>query len=72
MRLFLLTNLIGCCGADGLAGLDIICASEYPQYGLWVEATGIVQIDPYDDDDYPTIFVSNIQETEITVPFVSN
>ena len=68
----LLETHLGCCGADGLAGLDIRCATEYPQDGLWVEATGIVQRDPYDDDNYPTIFVSNIKETEITVPFVTN
>lgn len=65
-------NTPGCCGADGLAGLDIRCAGEYPNTGLWVEATGIVETDPYSRENYPVIFVSEIKETEITVPFVTN
>ena len=61
----------GCCGNDGIAGLDIVCMDDYPQIGTWVKATGIVEEDPLNKKN-PVIFVSKIEECEITVPFVTN
>ena len=60
----------GCCGNDGIAGLDIVCKDDYPQVGTWVKATGIVEKDPFNEKN-PVIFVAKVEECEITVPFVT-
>ncbi|MBQ9313401.1 MAG: hypothetical protein IJ220_00095 [Clostridia bacterium] len=65
-------NTPGCCGSDGLAGLDIRYAGEYPEEGVWVEVTGIVGTDNVFDKVTPAIYVYNIEVTEMGQSFVTN
>jgi uncharacterized membrane protein YcgQ (UPF0703/DUF1980 family) len=65
-------NTPGCCGADGLAGVDIRCNGEYPTEKTWVEVVGVMQTDIVDGEKVPAIQVSTIHETKEGVRFVTN
>lgn len=65
-------NTPGCCGNDGLAGLDIRYDGDYPEEGTWVEVVGVMGTDTVYGDTIPAIQVVSIEETETGVTFVSN
>ncbi len=65
-------NTPGCCGNDGLAGLDIRYDGEYPKDDQWVEIEGIIAKEVVKGEEIPTIIVTNIQESEKGVTFVTN
>lgn len=65
-------NTPGCCGADGLAGLDIRYDGEYPELNTWVEVVGVMGKDIVYDSDIPAIQVTSLKETETGTTFVTN
>lgn len=65
-------NTPGCCGNDGIAGLDIRYNGTYPEKGTWVEVTGIIGKENINGEDLPTIKVSTMNEKEKGVTFVTN
>ncbi len=65
-------NTPGCCGADGLAGVDIRCDGEYPPIDTWVEVIGVMGKDNTYDSDIPAIQVTSIREKEEGTTFVTN
>ena len=67
-----LRNTPGCCGNDGLAGLDIRCDGEYPELDTWVEVVGVIGKDVTFDNEIPAIYVSSIKEKEKGQNFVTN
>lgn len=62
----------GCCGADGLAGLDIRYDGEYPEDNTWVTVIGVVDTDNVFGNKIPAIQVTSLEKTETGVTFVSN
>ncbi|MBQ9267178.1 MAG: hypothetical protein IJ217_02710 [Clostridia bacterium] len=64
-------NTPGCCGNDGLAGLDIRYAGEYPEEGDWIEVVGIIGKDNIFNSDKPAIYVYHMEETEVGNIFVN-
>ncbi|MBR2289422.1 MAG: hypothetical protein IJ867_02105 [Clostridia bacterium] len=63
-------NAPGCCGNDGLAGLDIKYDGEYPAVNTWIQVIG--KIDKYSEaDPTPVIMVSSLQETPEGTGFVN-
>ena len=66
-------NTPGCCGNDGLAGLDIRYDEDYPKDNTWVEVIGVVQKDKMSDgSEIPAIQISSIKEKEKGKTFVKN
>lgn len=65
-------NTPGCCGADGLAGLDIRYDGEYPELKTWVEVIGVIGKDISYDAEIPAIQVTSIREKEEGTTFVTN
>lgn len=65
-------NTPGCCGNDGLAGLDIRYDGDYPDEGTWVEVVGVMGTDTVYGSKIPAIQVVLIEETETGTTFVSN
>ena len=65
-------NTPGCCGNDGLAGLDIRYDGEYPEENTWVEVVGVMGKDTVYHSDVPAIQVSSLQETTEGTSFVTN
>ena len=65
-------NTPGCCGNDGLAGLDIRYDGEYPEENTWVEIVGTIKTDVVAGEEIPAIKVTSIQETEEGTTFVTN
>lgn len=65
-------NTPGCCGNDGLAGLDIRYNGEYPSKNTWVEIIGVIEKDNVYEKDIPAIQVNSIKETKEGVTFVTN
>ncbi|MBO6244377.1 MAG: hypothetical protein J6O41_07470 [Clostridia bacterium] len=65
-------NTPGCCGADGLAGLDIRYDGEYPEVKTWVEVIGVIGKDISYDAEIPAIQVTSIREKEEGTSFVTN
>ena len=65
-------NTPGCCGADGLAGVDIRYDGEYPPIDTWVEVIGVMGKDNTYDSDIPAIQVTSIREKEEGTTFVTN
>ena len=64
-------NSPGCCGNDGLAGLDIKYNGKYPAEKTWIKVIG--KISKYSETDpTPVIIVSSLEETEEGLGFVSN
>lgn len=55
-------NTPGCCGSDGLAGLDIRYEKDYPAEDTWVEVIGVIQSEKIWGEDTPVIYVQSITE----------
>ena len=62
----------GCCGTDGLAGLDIRYNGEYPKEETWVTVVGVMGTDTVFGDKVPAIQVTSLEETETGTTFVTN
>ena len=65
-------NTPGCCGNDGLAGLDIRYDGEYPKEDTWVEVTGVIKKETVANSDIPAIQVTSMKEKKEGVTFVTN
>lgn len=65
-------NTPGCCGNDGLAGLDIRYDGEYPEEDTWVEIVGTIKTDVVAGEEIPAIKVTSLKETEEGTTFVTN
>lgn len=65
-------NTPGCCGSDGLAGLDIRYDGKYPEEETWVEVMGTIGKDIVFDSEVPAIQVTSLRETEVGKTFVTN
>ena len=65
-------NTPGCCGSDGLAGLDIRYDGDYPKENTWVEVEGVVGKDIVFGSEIPAIQVTSLKETEKGITFVTN
>lgn len=64
-------NTPGCCGNDGLAGLDIRYYDEYPEVNTWVEIIGVIGEDYAFEQKIPAIQVTSLKEKEPGVTFVT-
>lgn len=65
-------NTPGCCGNDGLAGIDIKYDGEYPKTNTWVKITGIVESYKVYNTDTPVLKITSMEETETGTTFVTN
>ena len=65
-------NTPGCCGNDGLAGLDIRYNGEYPPENTWVEVVGVMGTDTVYNNPIPAIQVGTMTEKEPGNTFLSN
>lgn len=65
-------NTPGCCGSDGLAGLDIRYDGKYPKVNTWVEVVGTLGKDTVFGDEIPAIKVTSLTEKEVGTTFVTN
>ncbi|MBR3696852.1 MAG: hypothetical protein IKM97_01045 [Clostridia bacterium] len=65
-------NTPGCCGSDGLAGLDIRYDEDYPEEDTWVEVIGLVGSDTVYGSKIPAIQVSSLTLKEKGTTFVTN
>ncbi len=65
-------NTPGCCGNDGLAGIDIKYDGEYPEVDTWVEVEGVVESYKVYNSDTPVLKIKSIKETEKGTTFVTN
>lgn len=65
-------NTPGCCGNDGLAGLDIRYDEDYPEEDTWVEVIGVIGTDTMYGDKIPAIQVSSMTVKEKGTTFVTN
>ena len=65
-------NTPGCCGNDGLAGLDIRYDGEYPKENAWVEIEGTIKTDVVEEEEIPAIQVTSMKETQEGTSFVTN
>lgn len=65
-------NTPGCCGSDGLAGLDIRYDGEYPEEDTWVEIVGVIGEDTVFENTVPAIQITSLKETEKGTAFVTN
>lgn len=65
-------NTPGCCGSDGLAGIDIRYNKDYPELDKWIEVVGVIGSDIVDGENIPVILVSSITEKEAGKTFVTN
>ena len=65
-------NSPGCCGNDGLAGLDVKYNGEYPAKDTWVEIVGVVEKEKWQNGDNPILNITSMEETEPGQAFVNN
>ena len=65
-------NSPGCCGNDGLAGVDIRYDEDYPEKDTWVEVVGVLDSDTTFGRTIPVIKVNTMTEKEEGVTFVTN
>ena len=65
-------NTPGCCGNDGLAGLDIRYDKDYPKKDTWVEVVGVVESETVNGSELPALKVSSMIEKEKGTTFVNN
>lgn len=65
-------NTPGCCGNDGLAGVDIRYNGDYPKEDTWVEVIGTLGIDIVYGNEIPAIQVSKMNIKEKGKTFVNN
>ena len=64
-------NSPGCCGNDGLAGLDIEY-NECPEHGTWVEVIGTIKETNIDYQRVPIIEVTSMTRKPEGKTFVTN
>jgi len=62
----------GCCGNDGIVGLDIRYDGDYPNANTWVEVIGVMGTDTVQGRKIPAIQVVSMTETERGATAVSN
>ena len=72
IRHAVIRNTPGCCGTDGLAGLDIEYNKAYPLSDTWVQVVGVIKKDNISGDDTAVINVTDIVEKEEGTSFVTN
>ena len=72
VRHAVIRNTPGCCGSDGLAGLDISMDEAYPLVDTWVQVIGKIEIEKISGYDTTVIKVSDIVEKEAGETFVTN
>ena len=65
-------NTPGCCGNDGLAGLDIAYDKDYPEEDTWVEVIGVVTKEKSYGGYIPVLQIASITEKEEGKTFVTN
>ncbi len=65
-------NTPGCCGNDGLAGIDISYDKEYPEDDTWVEVIGVVTKEKSYGGYIPVLQIYSITEKEEGKTFVTN
>ena len=65
-------NSPGCCGNDGLAGLDINYDGEYPDENTWVTIEGIIEKQKIQTETIPIVKITSMKETEPGKTFVTN
>ena len=65
-------NSPGCCGNDGLAGLDIKYNGEYPEEDTWVTIEGKIEKQEIHGESIPIINLTSMKETEVGKTFVTN
>ena len=65
-------NSPGCCGNDGLAGLDIKYDGEYPEENTWVTIEGRIGKQSIYGESIPIINLTAMQETPVGKTFVEN
>ena len=65
-------NTPGCCGNDGLAGIDIKYDGEYPEVNTWVKVEGKVESYKVYNMDTPVLKITSIEETDTGTTFVTN
>lgn len=65
-------NTPGCCGNDGLAGLDIRYDGDYPEENEWVKIVGVLKTDIVEGEEIPAIQVTTMEKTEEGTTFVTN
>ncbi len=65
-------NSPGCCGNDGLAGLDIKYEGKYYPNNTWVEIIGVVDKITWQDGYSPIVNVTSMEEKEVGQTFVTN
>ena len=65
-------NSPGCCGNDGLAGLDIKYDGEYPEENTWVTIEGKIEKQSIHGESIPIINLTSMQETPVGKTFVEN
>lgn len=65
-------NSPGCCGNDGLAGLDIKYDGKCPPENTWVEIVGVVDKEEWQDGYNPIVNVTSMTRTEPGQAFVTN
>ena len=64
-------NTPGCCGSDGLAGLDIRYDGDYPEEDTWVEVIGVVETDTMYGNKIPAIQIYSMKIKEKGITFVT-
>ena len=65
-------NSPGCCGNDGLAGLDIKYDGECLPPNTWVEIVGVVEKESWQNGYNPIVKVTSMEEKEVGQTFVTN
>ena len=65
-------NTPGCCGNDGLAGIDVKYDGKLPAIDTWVEVVGTVESYKVYNMDTPVLKLTSIKETEKGTIFVTN
>ena len=65
-------NSPGCCGNDGLAGLDIKYDGKCPPQNTWVEIVGVIEKEKWQNGYNPIVNVTSMEEKEEGVTFVTN
>ena len=65
-------NTPGCCGADGLAGVDIRYYEDYPKDDTWVEVIGVLEKDTISGTEIPALQVASMEIKEKGTTFVTN
>ena len=65
-------NTPGCCGNDGLAGLDFRYDKEYPEVLTWVEVVGVIEVEARFDGQIPVIHAVTVTPKPEGTTFVTN